>query len=148
MLIIPLNTYSQSNKVPPFQMIQHNGKLFKAENFPVGKPMVIIYFLPECEDCHQFTAELISRMDELKKASFAMITYEARNKVIQFVSEYKLDKYSNLYIGTEGNAYFVGNYYNVGQLPFLALYNKNGDLIKIYNKGISMEDLLFQLRDL
>jgi thiol-disulfide isomerase/thioredoxin len=140
------DTYSQSNKVPPFQMIQSNGSLFKAENLPFGKPIVIIYFSPECEDCQQLTKELLNRINEFNKASIAMITYKSKDKVMQFVSDYHLDKYSNIYVGTEGDSFFVGNYYKVGKLPFIALYNKNGDLIKIYNKENSLDDLSEQLR--
>lgn len=146
--LISSATYSQSNKVPPFKMIQANGKVFLAGNLPLRKPIVIIYFSPDCEDCQQFTKKLLNRMHEFNNASIAMITYLSLNIVKQFVSEYQLDKYSNIYIGTEGNSYFVGNYYKVGKLPFLALYNKNGDLIKVYDKGISIEDLLIHLRGL
>jgi thiol-disulfide isomerase/thioredoxin len=138
-------THSQSNKVPPFKMIQADGKVFLAGNLPLGKPIVIIYFSPECEDCQQLIKELLNRINS---ASIAMITYQPKDKVKQFVSEYQLDKYSNIFIGTEEDSYFVGKYYKVGQLPFMALYNKNGDLIKIYNKEISIEDLLIHLRGL
>jgi hypothetical protein len=141
-------TYSQQKKVPPFQIIQPNGKIFLATNLPMGKPIVIIYFSPECEDCQQLTKELLNRINELKNASIAMITYLSKEKVKQFVSDYQLDKYSNIFIGTEEDSYFVSKYYQVGKLPFMALYNKYGDLIKIYNKEIDIEDLLVHLRKL
>src|SRR4030042_3276466 len=145
-LLMSSATHSQSNKVPPFKMIQADGKVFLAGNLPLGKPIVIIYFSPECEDCQQLIKELLNRINELKSASIAMIIYQPKDKVKQFVSEYQLDKYSNIFIGTEEDSYFVGKYYKVGQLPFMALYNKNGDLIKTYNKEISIEDLLIHLR--
>jgi thiol-disulfide isomerase/thioredoxin len=148
MLLVSSITYSQHNKVPPFQMIQANGKVFLAGNLPLEKPIVIIYFSPECEDCQQLTKELLNRIKEFNNVSIAMITNLSIDKVKQFVTEYHLDKYSNIFIGTEGNSFFVGNYYSVGKLPFMALYNKNGDLIKVYNKEISIEDLLIHLRDL
>jgi thiol-disulfide isomerase/thioredoxin len=148
MLLVSSITYSQHNKVPPFQMIKSDGKVFLAGNLPMGKPIVIIYFSPECEDCQQLTKEILTRIKEFNNASIAMITNLSIDKVKQFVAEYHLDEYSNMFIGTEGDSFFVGNYYGVGKLPFMALYNKNGDLIKIYNKEISIEDLLIHLRDL
>jgi len=129
-------------------MIQADGKVFFAVNLPLGKPIVIIYFSPECEDCQQLIKDLLNRINELNSASIAMITYLPKEMVKQFVSEYQLDKYSNIFIGTEEDSYFVGKYYKVQQLPFMALYNKNGDLIKLYNKEISIEDLLIHLRGL
>lgn len=148
MLLMSFVTHSQSNKVPPFKITQVDGKVFFAGNLPLGKPIVIIYFSPDCEDCQQLTKELLKRINELKNASIAMITSQPKDMVKQFIFKYQLDKYSNIFIGTEEDSYFVGKYYKVGQLPFVALYNKNGDLIKIYNKDISIEDLLIHLRTL
>lgn len=148
MISTSLNTYSQSGKIPPFQIIQSDGTVFKAENLPMGKPIVIIYFSPDCEDCQQMTKELLNRINEFNNASIAMITYLSKDLVKQFVSKYHLDKYSNIFIGTEENSYFVGKYYKIGKLPFMALYNKNGDLVKVYDKEINIEDLLIHLRGL
>lgn len=148
MMLVSLFTYSQPNKVPPFQIIQANGKAFMARNLPFEKAIVIIYFSPECDDCQKLTKELLNRIKELNKASIAMITNLSLDKVKQFVTEYNLDKYPNIIIGTEGNSFFVGNYYKVGKLPFMVLYNKNGDLIKIYDTVLSIEDLIINLRKL
>jgi hypothetical protein len=74
-----------------------------------------------------------------------MISCFSRDKVRQFVAESGQDKYSNLFVGTEGDSYLVGNYYKAGRLPFMDLYDKNGDLMEIYNKEISRNDLLLRL---
>jgi thiol-disulfide isomerase/thioredoxin len=129
-------------------MIQVNGKVFLAGNLPMGEPIIIIYFSPDCEDCQQFTKELLNRIKEFNNASIAMITNMSIDKVKHFVNEFHLDTYSNIFTGTEGNSFFVGNYYKIGKLPFIALFNKNGDLIKIYDKEISIEDLIINLRKL
>jgi hypothetical protein len=147
-LLITSVIYSQPNKVPPFQIIQANGKVFQAGNLPMGEPIVIIYFSPDCEDCHQLTKDLLKRIKEFNKTSIAMITNLSIDQVKQFVSEFQLDKYPNIFVGTEGDSFFVGKYYRIGKIPFLALYNKYGDLIKIYDKDISIEDLLIQIRGL
>ena len=141
MLVIYSNAYSQSGKVPPFQMVQANGRVFKAENLPMGKPIVIIYFSPDCDDCKLLMEGLLNRMNDFKKASIAMITYLSVENVIQFVTKYNLNVYSNIFVGTEGNSLFVRDYYKIVQFPFMALYNKNGDLIKIFNKENSLEDM-------
>lgn len=142
-------TNAQSGKVPPFRMIQSNGEIFMAESLPFGKPILIIYFSPECDDCQQLTNELLSRIKDFKVVSIAMITYMSVASVTQFVSRNKLDMYSNIYVGTEGSSLFVKNYYNIEQFPFMVLYNKNGDLIKKYNsKEINLDDLFERLKSL
>ena len=78
-----------------------------------------------------------------------MITYLSVESVKKFYNLNHLDKYSNIYIGTEGNYLLVKEYYNIDQFPFIALYNKDGDLIKKYNnKEIDLSDLSEGLKKL
>jgi thiol-disulfide isomerase/thioredoxin len=143
------NVYAQTGKVPSFRMVQADGKIFRAENLPFGKPIIIIYFSPECDDCQKLTDELLARINEFKNASVAMITYLSVDAVSQFEARNNLKKYGNFYIGTEGNYLFVKNYYSIEQFPFIALFSKDGDLIKkYYSKEINVSDLVDHLKNL
>ena len=146
--MIPPEVYSQTGKVPPFQIIQSNGKVFKAENLPMDKPIIIVYFSPDCEECQKFTEELLKRMNDFSKASIAMVTYLPVADVTQFVSKYNLNNYPNIFVGTEGTSFFLRGYYKITKFPFTALYNKNGDLIKIYVREENLNDLSHRLKDL
>jgi thiol-disulfide isomerase/thioredoxin len=149
MLIFSLPAEAQSGKVPPFRMVQKNGKVFKAEDLPIGKPIIIIYFSPDCKDCQSLTDKVIARINDFKSASIAMITYLSLESVSQFVNKNGLDKYPNIYVGTESNSIFVMNYYNIKDFPFIALYTKNGDLVKrYYDKETDVNDLLHRLNSL
>jgi hypothetical protein len=147
-LIISMNGFSQSGKVPPFRIMQTDGKVFLAGNLPMGDPIIIIYFSPDCEDCQKLIEGLIFRMNDFKNASIVMITYLPLKNVSQFVIKNKLNTYSNIFIGTEASSLFVRNYYNVISFPFISLYNMNGDLIKIYREECSLDDLAKQLKNL
>jgi thiol-disulfide isomerase/thioredoxin len=148
--MISPDAYSQSGKIPPFKIIQSDGKIFKAENLPMGKPIIIIYFSPDCEECQKLTEGLLKRMNDFKKASIVMVTYLAVDYVKQFVSKYNLNRYPNIFVGTEGSSFIVRYYYNVQTFPFLALINKDGNLVKIYKKEKEedIEDLSNRLKDL
>lgn len=142
-------SFPQSGKVPPFQMMLHNGKIFRARNLPFGKPIIIVYFSPECEECHQFTEGLLKNINDFRNASIAMITYMSPDKVKQYVSDFKLEQYPNIYAGTEGNTLFVLNYYRISKFPFVALYNKDGGLIKKYNSTeVDLTDLIRRVKGL
>ena len=130
----PFGSICAIRKVPLFRVVQANGKIFKEEYLPNGKPIIIIYFLPDCDHCQKLIKGLNKRMAEFNKASILMITYKPLNRVAKFINDYNLQKFSNLYIGTEGNSLFARNYYKVDQMPFIALYNKNGDVIRLYLK--------------
>jgi protein-disulfide isomerase len=63
------NAKAQAGKLPPFRMMQTNGKVFKAEHLPIGKPTIIIYFSPECDHCEKLI-QRISKTDRRIKKSF------------------------------------------------------------------------------
>ena len=142
-------TYAQTGKVPPSRMVLKNGQVYKAENLPLGKPILIFYFSPECEECHSVLEEVLDRIVEFKSASIAMITYLSVESVAKYVDDNELEKYPNIVVGTEGNLLFVLKYYDIVQFPFIALYTKEGNLVKKYYKNqIDINDLIKNLRQL
>jgi thioredoxin-related protein len=148
-LLITSTLSSQSNKIPPFQMMQADRKVFKAQFLPLGKPIVLIYFSPDCEECQKLTKEMLERIEELKNVSIAMITYQPVELVAQYVTKNNLGKYPNIYVGTEGSSLFVRNYYDIRLFPFMTLYNKDGDLIVKYtSKQVNVDDLLVRIKKL
>lgn len=149
LLLVTSALSGQSNKIPPFQMMQADRKIFKAQYLPLGKPIVLIYFSPDCEECQELTKKLLERIEELKNVSIAMITYQPVEIVAQYVKKNNLGKYPNIYVGTEGSSLFVRNYYDIMLFPFMTLYNKNGDLIVKYtSKQVSVDDLLGRIKKL
>ena len=140
---------SQTQKVPPFQIMLHDGKVFRAQDLPLGKHIIIVYFSPECEECHEFTKAMTERIEDLQSASIAMITYMPVEKVKPYVAENRLYIYPNIYVGTEGNSLFVANYLGIKLFPFVALFDKNGTLVKKYtSKEVNINDLINRLKGL
>ena len=129
-------------KIPPFRILGINGKIFKAEDLPFGRPVVVIYFSPECDHCISFAREFLKQTSKLKNASVVWITYEDVSKVQSFVKQFSLTKYRNFYVGTEGNGFFVRNYYGLSSMPFVAMHRKNGDLVRSYERDIPLKELI------
>lgn len=147
-LLIGTSISAQSGKLPPFQMVQSNGHVFRASDLPFGKPILIVYFSPECEDCHNFLKELLNHTNELGRTSIVMISFLSVEAISQTINSYKLNEYPNIYVGTEGTSFFVRNYYRIEHIPFLALHNKNGDLVKTYRQDIDINTLLNNIKNL
>ena len=139
---------AQAGKIPPFQVMQANGKVFKAENLPMGKPVILIYFSPDCSHCQQFMESFFKEPAKFEKASVAMITFVPLEQVSTFSKQYHLAKHSNIFTGTEGNTFFVKNYYRLIEMPFVALYNKNGDFIESYVREINLKVVASKLNTL
>lgn len=136
-------------KIPPFRMLLSDGTMFTATQLPLGKPVMIYYFSPDCEECQKFTGDLLSRIDDFSNVSIAMITYQPTQNVAGYVKKNNLRNYANIYAGTEGSSLFVKNYYNIMNFPFVALYTKEGNLIRTYNyKEVSAGDIVKRLKSL
>jgi thiol-disulfide isomerase/thioredoxin len=148
LILTSFDSYSQTSKLPPFQMLRADGRLFKAQELPIGKPIVLIYFSPECEECQKLTEELVSKIEDYWKASVAMVTYLPVNTLPDFISKYKLNIYPNIFVGTEGNAFFLREYYRIQRFPFIALYNKDGDLIKVFYNETNLTNVTKRLKEL
>src|SRR5688500_13820203 len=67
--------HAQAGKLPPFKMMQTSGKVFKAQDLPPGKPIMIVYFSPECDHCQKLLKEFFKQVANFQKASVAFITY-------------------------------------------------------------------------
>jgi len=140
-------SFSQNGKLPPFRIVDVKGNLFRAEDLPFNRPIMIIYFSPECEDCEALISDLLTNINDFRNVSIAMITFLPVDILKSFVLKNHIDQYPNIYSGTEGDLFFVRDYYKVLTLPFVALHNKSGDLLKIYRENFNMDEILKQINN-
>lgn len=143
-----LMLHAQKTKLPPFKMLQSNGKIFTAHDLPMGKPILIVYFSPDCDHCEKMLKEFFKQSSGFQKASIAFITYLPVDQVSKFEKEYSLAKFSNMFAGTEGATFFVRNYYKIVDMPFAALYTRDGDFVTSYERKVDLKALIEKLKDL
>lgn len=146
LLLAVLSSAAQSGKLPPFRITQANGKLFKAEDLPMGRSILIVYFSPDCDHCQAFMNELKKRQADFKKFSIVFITFLSVEKVAGFVNDYKIHQYANMYAGTEGSSFFVRHYYKIREMPYIAMYDKDGRLLCSYEKDVRWEELMARVK--
>ena len=53
-----------------------------------------------------------------------------------------------MYAGTEETTFFVRNYFKITDMPFAALYTKDGDFVQSYSKEIPLNELENRLKNL
>jgi hypothetical protein len=148
MLAEPISAKAQANKLPPFRMVQSDGKIFKAEDLPMGKPIIIIYFSSDCDHCEKMMKEFFGKARLFSTSSVAMVTYLTQDKVAKFEKDYPVKKHANIYAGTEGTTFFVRNYFKITDMPFAALYTKEGNFVQSYSQEIPLNDLASRLKTL
>lgn len=137
-----------SQNLPPFKMYRSDKTIFSVAELPKTKPIVLIYFDPDCEHCQKLMKELFQKIDAFKKAEIIMVTFKSMEEVAAFEKQNNTSKHSNIVVGTEGTGFYLRNYYGLVTMPFTALYDKNGTLKYSYRKETLVDDLINRLKNL
>ena len=145
-LFLSASVFSQS--LPPFKMYRSDKTIFNAAELPKTKPVILIYFDPDCEHCQKLMKELFQKIDAFKKAEIIMVTFKSIEEVAGFEKLHSTQKYTNIIVGTEGVGFYLRNYYGLVTMPFTALYDKEGNLNYSYRKETPVDDLINRLRKL
>jgi thiol-disulfide isomerase/thioredoxin len=135
--------------IPPYHILNTDSVYVTPANLKKNKPVMIIYFAPDCSHCKNFMFELKPHMDELKNVQVVMVTWVLQLKAIQtFYNDFNLKNYPNFTVGTEGYTYLVQRYYEVTTTPFVAIYRKDGKLEKAFAKSPSVDDVMDAVKKL
>ncbi|MBS1527975.1 MAG: thioredoxin family protein [Bacteroidetes bacterium] len=143
-------TSAQNNKqnienVPPFKILKADSTWFTAANLKKHKPVMIIYFSPDCSHCQHLMYEMKPKMKAFRNTQIVMVTfmdYNLLRMVKNFVRDFDLAKYPNITVGTEGHTYVVQRYYQVRSTPYIAVYDRNGKLVQAFEKSPTMDELI------
>lgn len=145
-LLINENLLSQSTSLPSFKLDQANGTVFNSQRIVAGKPVLMVYFSPECDHCIVFMKDFFKRANEFKKLTVLFITYLPLDRVVKFASDYNILKYPNITLGTEGMKFIVRNHYGIQNMPYAVVYNKDRKFIAKYEREIPIDDILNKLK--
>ncbi|MDQ2863182.1 MAG: redoxin domain-containing protein [Bacteroidota bacterium] len=139
---------ASAQTIPPFQLQLTNGNAYSYKNVLKTKPLLIIYFAPDCEHCQVLIREVIKKISSFKKAQLLLVSFEPLNMVKTFEKDYHLLNYSNIKCGTEIPTFYFKNLFNLQKTPFTALYNRDGRLIVSYKDETPVNDLIKHLNAL
>ena len=137
-----------SQTIPVFKMTLSNNKIFDATDIPKGKPLVLIYFDPDCDHCQKLMTELFKKINRFKKVELVLITFKPVTDVAVFEKKYSTPRYANLTVGTEGTGFYLRNYYKLVKMPFTALYDSKGNYSYSYRDETPVDDLIKRLKGL
>src|SRR3982751_4150509 len=90
LFVASLTVYSQSadpkpgSPIPPFRMLQTNGKYYSDQDIQKNKPFVLIYFAPDCDHCIKLMDELFKKIHEFDKATVVLVTFKPVRDLLWF----------------------------------------------------------------
>jgi thioredoxin-related protein len=142
-----VKTYTPPPSIPPYEILTTDSVNETPANLKKNKPVMIIYFSPDCSHCQHLMYEMKPQMSAFKNIQVVMITFAEPLKASQvFYRDFDLKKYPNFTVGTEGYSMKVQKYYQLKTTPYIALYDKNGKLVKAYEKAPKIEELAAEVK--
>ncbi|WP_345950484.1 thioredoxin domain-containing protein [Mucilaginibacter sp. PAMB04274] len=106
-----------------------------------NKPVMLVYFSPDCGHCQQLMYEMKGQMKSFKDIQIVMVSAVDYKLIKGFYRDFGISTYPNITVGTEGNSYKVLQYYNVKMTPYIAIYNHQHKLLKAYEKAPKLKEL-------
>ena len=142
---------SDSTKLPPYQrypalppiqiLLSDSSTLYTKAQIPNGKPVLFMIFSPDCSHCQHETEEMIAHMDELKDVQIVMITFHPLWMMKDFITTYGLSKYPNIVVGKDVY-YITTGFFDIHNIPYLAMYNKKGNLIEGFEGSLPIPKVI------
>ena len=132
--------------IPPYKILTTKDQNLTPADLEKNKPVMIIYFAPDCPHCQKLIKDMKPSMGKFKNIQVIMITFSDIRMVKTFENDYGLKAYPNFILGTEGYTYTVQRFYQLKHTPFVAIYDKNGKLVQAFEKQPEASDLLTAIK--
>lgn len=128
--------------LPPVQLLLSDSTTkFSKDNLQQNKQTLFIIFSPDCSHCQHETEELVARKEEMKDIQIVLITLHPLWMMNEFIAKYKLNELPNVTVGKD-IYYLTPSFYGIHNLPFLAMYNKKGNLISAFEGSMEMDKVI------
>jgi len=139
--------YKRFPTVPPLKLLlTDSSTIFTDKDLKKNTPLFIILFSPDCEHCKKETEELIDKIDSFKNIQIVMATFMPVGDIKKFYDNYNLDRFSNITVGYDMQ-HMLSTYYRISYTPFLAFYDKKGNLIEGIQGALPMLKVLEYFRE-
>jgi thioredoxin-related protein len=128
--------------IPPIKLLKvDSSSLFTKNDLKKNKPVLIILFNPDCDHCKHETEEILKNIDQLKNVQIVMATNMSFEMLKSFYEKYDLQRFENITVGLDFQ-YSLPSFYQIRFMPYLAMYDKKGNLLTSFEGSMKIEDLI------
>ncbi|WEK37815.1 MAG: redoxin domain-containing protein [Candidatus Pseudobacter hemicellulosilyticus] len=132
------------DQVPAVKMLQADSQTIKVTDYVKGAPTIFFYFDEDCHTCQQETQSIIDSMQYLKEVRFFLLSLNSLPRIERFKSRYHLADYPNVVVGKD-HTYSIASLFKLDGIPAMVVYDRKGQITKIYEGGATATELLKQL---
>lgn len=133
--------YQKFPTLPAFDIRLPDSGVFNTYYIPEGRASVIMYFSPDCDHCEMQVDTFINHMDELRQVRFYLVTPLSLAQLRSFRDKLHLKRYPNIVTGRDEYS-FIPKFFGVSYVPYIVVYDKQKKLVRSFEGGVKMADLL------
>ena len=104
-------------------------------------PIVLIYFSPDCEHCQVQIQEIIDHIQSLQNVQFVLLTPISLHDLKEFGDKLNISQYKNITLAYD-YCYLFYKYFKAKSFPYVAIYNGQKQLVKLYKREIKIDRLI------
>jgi hypothetical protein len=128
--------------LPGFQMTKTSGKIFESRQLKNERPVLLIYFAPDCDHCLVLLDAFFKKTAAFKNAEIVLISFKPVQQLLPFEKKYGTAQHANMHVGTEGWSFYLRNHYRLQKTPFVALYDKQKKLVCSFRETPSLTEII------
>ncbi|GAB2699531.1 hypothetical protein GCM10027037_25150 [Mucilaginibacter koreensis] len=132
----------RAQHLAPYRILTTDSTWSTPAQLKKNRPVMLVYFSPDCGHCQRLMYEMKPKMKQFGNTQIVLITFTQYRSIKDFYKAYGLSAFPNITVGTEGYTYNVQRYYEIKTTPFVAIYDRNGKLVKIFDKQPNVDDLI------
>ena len=128
--------------VPPLRLLKVDSTTYFTKNdLKKNEPVLIILFNPDCDHCKHEIEAILNHIDEFKGIQIVMSTMMPFDLMKSFYEKYDLQKFDNIVVGKDVQ-YILPSFYQIRFMPYLAMYDKKGNLLTTVEGTMKIPDLV------
>lgn len=105
-----------------------------------------MFFSPDCEHCQHEAEQMVQNKEALKRIQIIMATTLPVYKMKTFAEQYGLNQMENVVVARD-IYYMLPGFYQIRNLPYLALYDKKGKLIETFEGSVGWDKILATFKE-
>jgi thiol-disulfide isomerase/thioredoxin len=127
--------------IPPLHLLKlDSASYLSKDDIKKNRKTIIMFFSPDCEHCKHQTEAILADFKDFKDIEIVMATYQPFSELKDFNTHYRIFDHPNILLGRD-EKFVLPGFYRIRNLPYLALYDKKGNLITTF-EGNQKVDLI------
>jgi thiol-disulfide isomerase/thioredoxin len=128
--------------IPPFHLLKLDSSTYLTkDDLRKNRKTMVIFFSPTCEHCKHQTEAILADFKDFKDIEIVMATFQPFTEMKEFDEHYKIYEHPNILIGRDEH-FILPPFYKIKNLPYLALYDRKGNLITTFEGTQKTDDLI------